>query len=128
MFNVINSEICRVCSVDCIIKQTRDVGNATEDTEFTFQFSVREPELLALYSINNHLPFQLKIAFTKLDGMKWYGIFFVGQILTGLTWFLFCVFWVFSLRVISKSQAITAEREVAEKELDLVVLLFTLYY
>ena len=76
---------------------TKDVGNATEDTEFTFQFSIRDKELLAIYAIDDSVPFQLKINFTKLDGMK-------------------------CLRTISKLQKITSEKELAEKDLNLNVI------
>jgi hypothetical protein len=69
----------------------REVGNVTEDTEITFEYEKQEAVKLSEFKELKGLPFQLQIHFTKLDGMK-------------------------CLRVISKTQAITTERSVAEKE------------
>jgi len=69
----------------------RELGNVTEDTELTFEYEKQDAAKLSEFKDVKVLPFQLQIHFTKLDGMK-------------------------CLRVISKSQAITTERQVAEQD------------
>lgn len=55
---------------------TRDVGNVTEDSEVTFEFSVRSAAALQKFAVDNKVSFQLQMTYTKLDGMKWYVISF----------------------------------------------------
>lgn len=76
---------------------TRDVGNVTEDTQFTFQFTLKEKTLLEMYARDSKVPFQLKIEYTKLDGMK-------------------------CLRVITKSQLVTDKKDLAEADVDINII------
>jgi len=69
----------------------RELGNVNEDTEITFEYEKQEAAKLSEFKELKALPFQLQIHFTKLDGMK-------------------------CLRVISKLQQITTERNVAEQD------------
>ena len=71
----------------------RHLGNVAADTEVTFEYSVLTgPERAAAGIVGSysHLPFQVQIHFTKLNGMK-------------------CV------RVISQSKPVTRDRSVAER-------------
>jgi hypothetical protein len=79
----------------------RDVGNVTSESSFTFEFGVRTAEEMAKLEIDTKnlktLPFQLQIRYTKLNGMK-------------------------CMRVISKEQPVTYDKQLAEREANIDVL------
>ena len=55
-------------------RMVRDLGNATKDTELTFEYSNKTRAQLAAGGIDlstlTHFPFQVQIRYTKLSGMK----------------------------------------------------------
>lgn len=69
----------------------KEIGNALMETEITFEYGIRKLDKASKTSDSfKELPFQLQITYTSLDGSK-------------------------SLRVYSKHQEFTKDREVAEK-------------
>eukprot|EP01114_Cavostelium_apophysatum_P018407 TRINITY_DN5686_c0_g1_i1.p1 TRINITY_DN5686_c0_g1~~TRINITY_DN5686_c0_g1_i1.p1 ORF type:complete len:465 (+),score=190.44 TRINITY_DN5686_c0_g1_i1:1431-2825(+) len=75
----------------------RDIGNATAETDVTFEFKMREKSklpdhMLKLYSV----PFQLQLRYTRLDGTK-------------------------CLRIITVPKKATQDRKIAEKSLNVSV-------
>lgn len=54
----------------------RELGNVTEDNEFTFEYTLKPlKELLAMDDLDlteiKNLPFQMQISYTSLDGAKY---------------------------------------------------------
>jgi hypothetical protein len=81
---------------------SKDLGNVTAESEMTFEYRIKPSEELEKatdFDIEKltHLPFQTQIEFTKLDGMK-------------------CI------RVITKVQEISNDREEVEREADAEIL------
>lgn len=78
---------------------SRAVGNATQENEFTFEYQVKSKEERASLGLDQleELPFQVQVAFTRLDGMK-------------------------CLRVISQKRPLTKDRSMAEAAAKLEVL------
>jgi len=75
------------------------VGNATADTELSFEYTVKDEaqiQALGLQSLE-HLPFQVQIEYTRLDGMK-------------------------CMRVLSETRRLTRNRATAERHAKLSVL------
>ena len=71
-----------------------NVGNATRDTDITFHFQAKKAKRSSKHSVRHqHLPFQLQILYTRLDGSK-------------------------CLRVITKSMRVTTSREKHERTCD----------
>jgi hypothetical protein len=75
-------------------KLFKDIGNVTEESQFSFEYSTRPSHECApgLLTGLTELPFQVQIRYTRLNGMQ-------------------CV------RVISRSQAVTEDRYAAEREM-----------
>eukprot|EP00455_Lapot_gusevi_P026675 TRINITY_DN2812_c0_g3_i1.p1 TRINITY_DN2812_c0_g3~~TRINITY_DN2812_c0_g3_i1.p1 ORF type:complete len:513 (+),score=182.37 TRINITY_DN2812_c0_g3_i1:238-1776(+) len=82
---------------DAPSKVTKNVGNASEDTDILFEYELRSPQELAKYSHLNALPFQVQIRYTRRDGGKY-------------------------LRVISHTKPVTLDREQAEQDVDVALL------
>lgn len=80
-------------------KLVRDVGNVTDDTQFSFEYSTRPPSEVPAGVLDgmSELPFQVQIRYTRLNGMQ-------------------CV------RVISRAQEITEDRIEAERALSATVV------
>jgi len=75
----------------------REVGNVTSETGVTFEYGVRANYKKDDFNKLTHLPFQIQIEYTRLDGMK-------------------------CLRVISKKQVVTFDRKEAEDKANIAVL------
>merc|ERR1711871_1845768 len=79
---------------------TKDVGNVNEDSEEYFEYAVRSSSERAAMGVSESiksLPFQARISYTRLDGMR-------------------------CMRVISASKAISAKREEVEKCINMKVM------
>lgn len=74
----------------------KDIGNVTKESSITLEYGIRVNYVEEFKNLKA-LPFQIKIHFTKLDGMK-------------------------CLRVITKSQEITFSKEEAEKHAEVPIL------
>lgn len=76
----------------------RDIGNATNESDTTFQFWLRsKKEIPSQFSSLPNVPFQVQIKYTKMDGMK-------------------------CLRVVTVMRNITKDRQIAEKNLNVSVI------
>ena len=53
-------------------KLFREIGNVTEDTQFSFEYSTRPPSEIPAGLLDGltELPFQVQIRYTRLNGMK----------------------------------------------------------
>jgi len=78
---------------------SKTVGNATADTELSFEYSIRDEARIRALGLRQleKLPFQVQVEYTRLDGMK-------------------------CMRVLSETRRLTTDRVTAERHAKLSVL------
>lgn len=76
---------------------TKEIGNCTSDTDLTFAFKIRDPQMTPIETLPRMIPIQTQLTFSRSDGAK-------------------------IVRVITKSYPVLGDRDKIERDLNAAIV------